>query len=599
MSEDKKIPFTISDIEELATPSSFDKGIDYFESGAVGKIIRKGNHFEGEVFGSRKYKVSLNLDNGELFFNCNCPYDFGGICKHSVAFGLKILNGLYEEQEEIAAKKISKEEFEGVFEKAKTEKKLKFLQQLLDRDSDLQSQFIEFTKETSENLDELIGEKIDSIKEEIHQKLSNLDFDELYPEYDRYDDGYWREEWEIVYDIAEGMIQDVFDPYVLKITDYISKGNLLDGIRITLGIYEGSQNLPELDNYDYYIFDGEYNENVRDCLDENINKISKEISGVIKSDKMIMRIIDLIFERIRIHKISDDILEEEEEEDKEDNNNEESVFYNIKDFENLFNALVVNEVTAKYLLEYLKKNNLLENFGAAYIILNIAEIINDETLWINTAEIFTKDDKKITKLLLEKYKSNGMVADFNRISKLAFNNWPNDFDLFLIESLDKNKQRELYLEALKNYVIKKHNIKYYKILRDYLSQDEKTKFVNSFSDSYYQSFYVQMLEVEKRYKEILECAEKNVGDYDFHEIIYPILNIYSDECFNLIQKKNNDLINSEGRGRSVYQLMMKSLKLMKRIPSKQNETKKYFEKLYNHKPTLPALRDEMRKAGLI
>ncbi len=530
------------------------------------------------------------MDNGELFFYCNCPYDYGGICKHCVAFGLKVLNGLFEEKETTAGKKVSSQEFEDIFKNTKTEKKLQFLKQLLDRDSDLQSQFIEFTKETSENLDEILGEKIDSIKEEIHHELSNLDFDNLYPEYDRYSAGYWRDEWEIVYDIAEGMIKDVFEHYVSKITDYISKGNLLDAIRITLGIYEGSQNLPELDNYDYNIFYGEYNENIHTYLNDYIDKIAKEISGVIKYDKMIMQVIDLIFERIRIHKISNDIFEEEKD---------ESIFYNIKDFENLFKALVVNEITAKYLLEYLKKENLLENFGASHILLYIAEILNDETLWDNTAELFAEKDKKLTKLLLEKYKSKGMVEDFNRISKIAFNNWPNEFDLFLIENLDKNKQKKLFLKALKNYVIRKHDIKYYKILRDYLSQEEKIEFINNFNKSYYLGFHVQMLEVEERYQDILECAKKNVDSENFHKIIYPILNIYPEECFNLIQKKNDELLNSEGRDRGVYQLMMRSLTLMKKIPSKKKETKKYFEKLYNHKPTLPALRDEMRKAGLI
>jgi uncharacterized Zn finger protein len=109
MNPKEKLLFTIADIKELATNSSFARGEDYFLSGEVGKIVRKGNLFEGTVYGTRKYKVSLNVINSELIFKCNCPYDFGGICKHKVAFALEILDGKYIENNINEEKSISKE----------------------------------------------------------------------------------------------------------------------------------------------------------------------------------------------------------------------------------------------------------------------------------------------------------------------------------------------------------------------------------------------------------------------------------------------------------------------------------------------------------
>ena len=55
----------MDDIQELATSRSFERGEDYFLSGEVGKIVRKGNLFEGIVYGSKKYKVSLNINNNQ------------------------------------------------------------------------------------------------------------------------------------------------------------------------------------------------------------------------------------------------------------------------------------------------------------------------------------------------------------------------------------------------------------------------------------------------------------------------------------------------------------------------------------------------------
>ena len=584
MGTKQKLPFTNNDIRELATESSFNRGEDYFLSGEVGKLIRKENFFEGTVFGSKKYKVSLQINNNELNFKCNCPYDFSGICKHKVAFALEILDDKYIENNTTEEISCSKETFVNSFEKAKTEKKLKFLKQLLDRDVNLQQQFIEFTKDISESLDKIVGEKIDAIKNQIHIELSSLDFNNIENEYeDNHYGDYWDDEG--LYDFAEEMIQEVFIPYISQTANYLKKGNLLDGIRIILGIYEGSQNLPELDNDDFYLFDGEYNASVEQILLKSLNDIASEMNDIVKSDEAVLQIIDLIFERIKEYNVESD--------DEED-----CIFYNIKDFEKLFHSLVNNKTTAIYLLEQLQKNNY-ENYNSSYIILNIAEILEDKILWVDTAETFSKNDKKIAMQLIDKYKSKKMEKDFNRIAKMAFHNWPNDFDLYLIDNLNKEQEKSLYIKALKNCVKDKNKIKYYELLRQYLTDNDKVRFVDDFKDSYNHVFYVQLLEIEKRYKEILECAEQHKDSYDFDKLIVPILNIYSSECFTLIVNKNNAALNSYGRNRKTYQSMMKTLRLLKQIISQKAESTLYLNKLYNHKPNLPALRDEMRKANLV
>lgn len=45
--------------------------------------------------------------------------------------------------------------------------------------------------------------------------------------------------------------------------------------------------------------------------------------------------------------------------------------------------------------------------------------------------------------------------------------------------------------------------------------------------------------------------------------------------------------------------MIKTLRLLKQIISKKEELVLFLNKLYNHKPNLPALNDEMRKANLV
>ncbi len=75
-------------IRSLATPESFQRGHDYWTSGAVIRLSRRGGMVEAAVAGSRSapYAVRATLDGGGVTTaSCSCPYEWGGICKHIVA----------------------------------------------------------------------------------------------------------------------------------------------------------------------------------------------------------------------------------------------------------------------------------------------------------------------------------------------------------------------------------------------------------------------------------------------------------------------------------------------------------------------------------
>ncbi|MCF6296387.1 MAG: hypothetical protein L3J08_00115 [Flavobacteriaceae bacterium] len=503
--------FTINDIEQMATNSSFERGEDYFISGDVQDVTKSGNRFDAVVYGSRKYKVYLIDDADKLHLDCNCPYGFGGICKHLVAFMLKIIAGDYQEITQETIPTLSENDFKSLYAKIESKKKLLFLEQLLDRDNNLKQQFIAFSKDKTEKLDTIIGEKLEDIKFTINAKLSNLDFDDLEYNHNNYDnDGSYRDYWEIDFDAAFDEIKNVFEPYNNSILKYIKKGNLLDATRILLGLYEGTQNLPELDN-ENCVFDGQYNENVQTIVDEYIRDISYAIDTIVKSDKAILEVITLIFERISFYKNQ-----------KRDKENE--INYNIKEFELLLKSLTINTEIAVFLHKKIQENKL-ESLASAFILLTIANVSENEKLWIKIAETYANLDAKITKQLLEKYDTTNTISDFNRIAKMAFKNWANEFDKYLIDHLDKEQQETLFVKALNNYVSDKTNIKHYRILKTYLTKEETIVFVDKFKDTYNSVFYVQLLEIEKRFEEILTCVNKNKDSYEIEKLINPILNI--------------------------------------------------------------------------
>jgi len=62
--------------------------------------------------------------------------------------------------------------------------------------------------------------------------------------------------------------------------------------------------------------------------------------------------------------------------------------------------------------------------------------------------------------------------------------------------------------------------------------------------------------------------------------------------------KIQKLLKSE-RGRHSYQRIVEWLKLADRIPGFKAENRLFARELYQHKPNLPALKDELRKGGLV
>jgi uncharacterized Zn finger protein len=83
-----QLQLTETDIRNLASSQSFDRGYRYYQSGAVFDVIRRGKVLTAKVEGSdyEPYRIQVTFSGGDVAeTSCTCPYDRGGICKHIVA----------------------------------------------------------------------------------------------------------------------------------------------------------------------------------------------------------------------------------------------------------------------------------------------------------------------------------------------------------------------------------------------------------------------------------------------------------------------------------------------------------------------------------
>jgi hypothetical protein len=530
--------------------------------------------------------------------------------------------------------------------------KISFLKQLLEKNVELQNQFIAFTdsKKIMAKLELFEGEKIDTIKEEIHDELSTLDIDDFVDEdyYDRfgcYDDSR-------IFDNVCDVIEEIIKSYIYKAEYHLSNGNPIDSFKVILGVFEGSQNLPELDSMEIALFNGEYNSNVQEILGKVFVNLAKTFEETVISDEHIFKMIDMFEERYKIS-IKENIINEEnddaeivdefekfdedeeyddddefdeyddddddeeydefddeeeyiDDDDEEDDKDLDAILedksfkpWNFSIFNDIFIAQITNSNTAEYFLKILKKNELeIQDFSN--LLLTISNVLNDVGLWIKYAELFSFSDKVICMILLEKYKELGYKDLFIEKIEFALGKWEQDFDKYVIDNVDKNENKDLYIRGLSKYTQHKCSTNHYIELREYLTEEQKMEFINS-SANRSPLFYVQMLEIEKKYSEILDFVTINQDkDYfsRFDECILPVLNIYPQECYDILSFKCDKAMNSYNRNRSTYQTMTGWLYMMLKIDSMKEQTIGYINSLYYHKPNLPALKDEFSKAGL-
>jgi len=78
----------INHFENYINKTILDRGYHYYIEGNVVEVYEQGeNDYIFHIEGSDDYEVLVRMeDNGDILYSkCDCPYDFGPVCKHEVA----------------------------------------------------------------------------------------------------------------------------------------------------------------------------------------------------------------------------------------------------------------------------------------------------------------------------------------------------------------------------------------------------------------------------------------------------------------------------------------------------------------------------------
>ncbi len=169
------IDLDVDDIMHLCTEASFDRGQRYFEEGRVHIRDASPSRITATVSGTNDYQVEIELGD-EISGDCNCPYDWGGLCKHIVATLLAIIDEEDEEIETLIEKSKSEMERVGVLLKnANPDDLHSFLAQEMERRPDLRDRFMASFAEKG------VGRSLSDYKNEVESLYDDAEYHGFVP----------------------------------------------------------------------------------------------------------------------------------------------------------------------------------------------------------------------------------------------------------------------------------------------------------------------------------------------------------------------------------------------------------------------------------
>lgn len=594
-------------LRQLANPESYSRGKQYFEDDAVRKIKRDGITFTGKVAGSGLYTVSLKLTASRPTFTCSCPYNYEGICKHSVAFGLAVLDEYgptfqsapvaggvtwFSPADEKAAPSAP------VWERISDEKKLNFLRQLLDKQPDLAHQLALFAgvidpmpagKQTAALSPDVVGS-------EVHELLTDLRFDE--DTLDLGQDDWYSEEGQD----PTPLIGEVLQPYADQFDLALRQGRLADAMSLYMGVYEGTQAATEPAHDEFNCAEDYPEITLRVWQDLLTEPLAALVLRVFNDDQL-RRALQQLADRMR-HFAEQEEEAEEEAENEEEDYQEPLYTYTLKAFEPLLLALVNNEPSARLMQEALVQH-VWQHLGTDYLQLRIAEQSNDPTLWLHTADQFAETNPDIALQLLNRHRLAGnQPALLNLLQRLS-GAFPKRFDAFVLEhispeTLVPGPDLTLYLAALHNRCLSHGQLPDYLLLRTYLTPDQRQAFIAEINRSYHTLFCVQVLHAEGRTDELLPIMEKLAwsSTRNMAEILTLVAETYPAECMALTRKKSLQWLETGKRDRSMYGQIAEWVSALHNVPGQRSPAATLAATLVSTYPRLYALRDELRQKGL-
>lgn len=478
---------------------------------------------------------------------------------------------------------MSEELFDELFNSISEKRKLEYFDRLLDQDVKLRINFVKYFQKEYEQLRMTsastfsLEEALAHIKKDAHEisdTLSELNFEE--PDWENWHgSNHYMESWEVAQEMAEEEADDAWDPHADELISVMKHGDLTDIVAeyaaTYLGIDQAEINDPECnlsESANDYFFSA-----LSKTIKQNLHSLEGRpfaISDFENACNVFVSFNNLYF--------------------KDDHDFIDSIGP-------FFTEAIQSKSQAEILWE--ASHNLDGDSKLPAGLLNkVTKLLGDTNLWIESLESCFLEDFDTSKELMDHYYENSREKFEKEAVKLE-TKFGRSAHFYLLEKLKPGTA--FHVEVLGKHAQNTGSTDDLEQLKKHIDANELGRFIDALHDKDIKS---KFLAHEKAFDKLIVLIETSMEGNSFYSGLNfeaAILLLIKDrpaEAWRLIKKKVNSVLKDQ-RGRDVYVSIAKWLKLAKINLGLNIEVSTFIMETYTHKPNLPALKDEMRQAGLV
>jgi hypothetical protein len=461
------------------------------------------------------------------------------------------------------------------YKKLSDQQKLKFLDAIIIENLELQESLMRYFKTatqakvslTVEEFLKIVSGTASDYKARFEKvDLENPDWDDYTPSHTGY-----MKSWEKDIEASEQAFERIFDQFKSIATDMVISQSIGELTAMLIGLYLAAERAEVYDPWDTF---DTANDHLKEQHFSTMAYITDKIQRAVIGNHTVIYTTGLFFKYIA----------------GSDTDHKPDVSF----FEDYLMALAGKSAQPEELMARLDESGVQRD-ELPRLALLLTEMTGEPEDWLRMAQAYYKTNDEIARQLLEYYHAHDQqrfLVLANELFHLKQHHWAPVLSTMISSQLS----RELYVKVNWRLVADQHDLTIYERVRPYLSQADKNRLLKKIQ--WNKPFKVQILAAEERYEEIRQMVENNDYGWDYGSLIRPILGVYPEFCFENIRQKAKKTISTQ-RGRSVYQQIVEWLRMAYTIEGFQPQSRMLALELYNHKPSLPALKDELRKAGLV
>ncbi|MCF7912547.1 MAG: hypothetical protein K9M99_08470 [Candidatus Cloacimonetes bacterium] len=554
-----------------ATYRSMEKGDELYEFGAVTKPEITENGVEAIVHGSRRYKCSIEWDAAgkDWDFDCTCPYDHGGICKHSIALGLWLIDNC-----EYAPEKETKNTASGIdklINQADITFLRKFVKDSISADKIQLEKFKALLYDQETALDEI---SINNLVKEYLELLSSL---EIPDEEEAIDSVYWGnhdyyvEEWEMIMEVQRREIEDQLENVFDDINDLIKTGKLLQAVYNYFALLEAFTNYQKADlNYEYEII-----EMIESFFSNQQNSILKQLKKQSFRTETMDMMINTFFDRYLTGK---------------------SAMHYLNLFEDFMLCLSYNKDQAANVLKAIRK---VSTTAADELQLKLVKISGNRTMKTNICQDLVSVNLEAAEFTLNKYKAE--PKKYHDIVQKILPRFSSELLANVFPNLNYEIDPDLYRTAADKLFQMTGEIKYYLILKKSSPDFQFDHYLENFNHYDKRDRAFDIIIEEKQYDKAFQffLAHKK-HSYDSDQYLEKLVNFLPQPCFDHIIKTTSAKLASPGK-REEYREAGKLLAVLLKFEDTtlRKKGRDYIDNLCQKYKNRPAMLDEFHSLKLI